>query len=481
MISMKASEIANMAGGRIISGNVSVEIGEVFIDSRDVTPGSGFVALTGETTDGHRFIQGAYEKGASLIMISDLGMAKEFGKDALDDENCAIILVEDTLLALQTLSEAYLEQMGMRCIAVTGSVGKTTTRDMLYAAVNTTFKSGTNKKNYNSETGLPLTLLSFEPNMDVGVLEMGMDALGQIERLAEIAKPEAAIITNIGISHISRLGSRENIMKAKMEITRGFLSENTLIINNDDDMLSELKDKDLPYRLIRVGMDPSKEPDYLVKDVKDLGINGTEFKLATNDWEEEIKLPIPGEHNALDAGLAVAGAILMGVDRKKAISGIMSMKTTGSRMKVSYTSMGDGEEGITIIDDAYNAAPASMKSALKMLSNTEGNRRIAILGGINELGDLSETEHRNIGKYSAGCQLDMLITIGEMAEWIEEGAKEEASTNKPLFKHFDTKEELYPLIKTMIKPGDIILIKASRSFELDKLAGRIPELLTCDK
>ena len=148
MISMKASEIANMAGGRIISGDIGVQIREVFIDSRDVTKGSGFVALIGETTDGHRFIQNAYENGASVILISDLEMAKEHGRDALDDERCAVILVEDTLMALQNLSEEYLNQMKMRCIAVTGSVGKTTTRDMLYAAVSTTFPSGTNKKNY---------------------------------------------------------------------------------------------------------------------------------------------------------------------------------------------------------------------------------------------------------------------------------------------------------------------------------------------
>ena len=477
MIPMKASEIANMAGGRIISGDTSAQIDEIFIDSRDVTQGSGFVALIGEMTDGHRFIQNAYEKGASVILISDLEMTKEHGRDALDDDRCAVILVEDTLMALQNLSEEYLNQMKMRCIAVTGSVGKTTTRDMLYAAVNTTFKSGTNKKNYNSETGLPLTLLSFNPEMEIGVLEMGMDAPGQIERLVEIAKPEAAIITNIGISHISRLGSRENIMKAKMEVTKGFSQENTLIINGDDDMLSTLKTDALPYKLISVGTDASKEPDYLINDVKDLGINGIEFRLSSGDWEETIKLPIPGEHNAVDAGLAIAGAVLMGVEYKDAISGLMSMKTTGSRMKVTYVPIGNEEEGITIIDDAYNAAPASMKSALKMLSNTEGKRRIAILGGINELGELSEAEHKNVGKYSAECNLDMLITVGEMAKWIEEGANEGPSQNKPLFRHFDTKEELAPLLKTIIMPGDIILLKASRSFDLDKLAGMIPELL----
>ena len=476
MIPMKASEIANMVNGRILAGDENAVVEEFIINSREVKPGTGFVALKGEVTDGHRFIPNAYEGGASLIMVSDVEQTEEYAKDILAEGNCCFVCVDDTLWALQELSGKYLEKMNMRSIAVTGSVGKTTTRDMLYAAVSAAYRTGTNKKNYNSETGLPLTLLSFSTDMEIGVLEMGMDAPGQIERLVEISNPEAAIITNIGISHISRLGSRENIMKAKMEVTSGFDAQNTLIVNSDDDMLAKLENETLPYKLIKVGTDSTQNPDYLIDEIKDFGIKGISFRLKSRDWSEVIELPVPGEHNGLNAGLAVAGAVLMGVDYKTAIEGLKNMKTTGSRMKVSYIEPGPGEEIITVIDDAYNAAPASMKSALKMLSNTEGKRRIAILGGINELGELSEIQHREVGHYLADCNPDMLITIGEMAKWIEEGAREKGASQNTTFEHFDTKEELYPVIKELLMPGDIVLLKASRSYELDEIERKLNEL-----
>ena len=517
MEKLSAKEISKMAEGTIILGDENYCVTDVVIDSREANPNSMFVALKGEQTDGHRFVKNAYDNGVRLFLISDKDMAMEFGKDVFDEGDSTIILAKDSLFALQNMSGNYLRKMGMRCIAVTGSVGKTTTRDMLFAAMSSKYKTGTNKKNYNSETGLPLTLLSFTKEMEVGVLEMGMDAVGQIERLAEIAEPEAAVITNIGISHIERLGSRENIFRAKMEVTSEFDSNSTLVVNADDDMLVKLEHEPHGYNLIKVGtlekakaLKKSKEDnqvddlDYIVKSIIDRGIDGIEFSICRKEGtlgqpkeSMTVKLSIPGSHNAINCALAIAGAQVMGVSMKEAVGGIKKMKMTGSRLRILTIQLPDQQAlnkesnssdllipavspgtssaqtpaSIRIIDDAYNAAPASVKSALATLSSTVANRRIAMLGGINELGDLSEKEHRSIGEYVADCDIDVLVTIGEMASWIGEEAQKKNPEIKLL--HFEKKECLYPIIKELLRPGDVVLIKASRSFELDKLAEEI--------
>ncbi len=472
---LTAKEISKMTAGEIISGSPDAIAVDVAIDSRLLGKDSVFVALKGEQTDGHRFIKSAYDNGARIFIVSDRDLAYEYGKDVFESGDATVILTDDSLVALQELSGEYLRRMSMRCIAVTGSVGKTTTRDMLFAAISSRFTAGTNKKNYNSETGLPLTLLSFNKSMEVGVLEIGMDAKGQIERLVEITEPEAAIITNIGISHIERLGSRENIFEAKMEVTSKFDSSSTLVVNCDDDMLVKVFERPAPYNVISVGTDEKKNPDYLVSNIVDRGIDGITFSIKKKSGvfglDEEcnaVKLKIPGGHNAMNCALAVAGAAVMGVDMKDAISGICKMKMTGSRLKVLESKE---VEGIRIIDDAYNAAPTSMKSALATLSNTSAKRRVAVLGGVNELGKLSEAEHRGIGEFAGSCDLDLLITIGEMAAWIGEEAARKSPETKCL--HFDRKECIYPLIKEIFKPGDVVLIKASRGYELDKLAEMI--------
>lgn len=473
MIKTKTGEIAKIIGGKIIRGEGRRTVTNVVIDSRETKEQSMFVALKGEFTDGHRFLQSACEQGATCLLISDEEAAKEYGHDIMRNSSVDVILVEDALFALQELSSHYLMEMDMECIAVTGSVGKTTTRDMLYAAIKTKYITGTNQKNYNSETGLPLTLLSFTPDMEKGVLEMGMDAPGQLARLVEIAPPRAAVITNIGISHIERLGSRKEIFKAKMEIASDFDGENTLVINGDDDMLNLLSDDVLPYEVIRVGT--GKNCDYVVKNIEDRGVDGVAFELLYpagegNKQSLHVDLPVPGAHNALNSALAVAGAAVMGVGVDDAISGILNMEMTGSRMKVMEA------DGIKVVDDAYNAAPSSMKSALDMLVHTPGNRRIALLGGINELGALSEEEHRGVGKHIAGLPIDIVITIGDMAGWIEDTAKKECKKqgrDDIIFIHVALKEELYGKIDELFRPGDVVLVKASRSYELEILANEI--------
>ncbi len=477
MEKIKVSEIIKDTGGELILGEEHRLVTDVAIDSRAAAKDGLFVALKGEETDGHRFLENAYMNGARTFLISDTETAQEYGKDVFDAEDVSIVLVEDTLKALQDFSGEYLRKMNMSCIAVTGSVGKTTTRDMLFAAVSSKYRAGTNKKNYNSETGLPLTLLSFSRDMEIGVLEMGMDGPGQIARLVEISEPEAAIITNIGISHIEKLGSRENILKAKLEVASEFDSGSTLIINADDELLYDYCKGFLPYNIVRVGQDEKEDLDYRITDIRDLGIDGIDFTLTKKNGDRvKIKLDIPGGHNAINCALAIAGSEVMGLSMKEAISGIHKMKMTGSRLRVIEKTIpshngGECDAPLRIIDDSYNAAPSSMKSALSTLSNTIAKRKIAVLGGINELGELSETEHKSIGEFTADLDIDIMITIGEMASWI--GQEAEKKTPNRRYMHFDTKENIYPIINELFKSGDVVLIKASRGYELDKLVEEI--------
>lgn len=463
MIGYTGKKIAELSGGKLVSGPGTFKAREAEIDSRLIKDEMMFVALKGTTTDGHRFIQDAYKNGARVFMISDLEMTKEYAGDLLEKGCCDFILVEKDLEDFQDFAGKYFRGLSIDSIVVTGSVGKTTVRDMLTSALSSKYKVGTNKKNYNSPTGLPMTLLTFEPDMDMGVLEMGMIDMGQISRMAELANPKAAIITNIGISHVERLGSRENIFKAKMEVAENFDEDSTLVINGDDDMLKTLKDEEVPYKIVRVGREEGN--DFVVFEEKNLGFDGSRFSLKTPEETIKVELGIPGLHNTVNCALAVAGAWVMGLDPSDAIKGIKNTAMTGSRLKETDVS------GIRVVDDAYNAAPVSMKGILSILEGTEAKRRIAILGGINELGDLSREEHIGVGKFAAGCNIDMLITVGSVAEDIAKGAKEAGADFD--IKTFETKEEIYPLIPKLFKEGDAIIVKASRSYELDQLADEI--------
>lgn len=461
MRELKAFEIESAIGGHILKGDpLTCAIG-VSIDSRKTSAGDIFFALSGENTDGHRFLENACENGASILVISDK-------TDKYTAFDATYILVDDTLAALQNLSKWYIKDFAMKKVAVTGSVGKTTTRDMLYSILSQAYRTGTNYGNYNSETGLPLTLLSFDAEMRAAVLEMGMDGPGQIRCLAEIAEPDIAVITNIGISHIERLGSRENIFKAKMEVAENFGSANTLVVNADDDLLSKLDGDKLPYRLIKAGT--SEGSDARAFDIRELGEEGLKFCLEYGGEVMEIALPVPGTHNAVNAAIAAAAAIEAGADKKDVIAGLASLSMTGGRLKIHKN------QRITVIDDTYNAAPESVKSALKTLASFDGRRKVAILGGMNELGYMSETAHKDVGIFAAESGTDVIITIGEKGKMIAEGALSTAKELSGKVMTFDAKEALEGELERIIKDGDTVLVKASRTIGLETVVEAICRL-----
>ena len=461
MEKLNVMEILNPMAGKLIQGKGETLVQGVSIDSRRIDEGDLFFAIVGPNHNAHKFLQGAYDNGCRAVVISQREAAEDLPRD------CCIILVEDTLVALQELAKWYVGRMDMRKIAVTGSVGKTTTRDMIFACLSRKYNTGTCRHNFNNQVGLPLAMLELRDNMQVAVLEMAMEEPNHIRRLAELVKPDVAVITNIGISHIEKLGSRENIFKEKMEVVHFFGEENVLVINGDDDMLATLNPEEVSYRIVKAGS--NEAADFSASDVEDLGASGVRFNLNCNQGCFPIRLSVPGAHNAVNATMAAAACSVMGVAIEDIIAGLGQVEMTDNRLKLSTV----GE--ICIINDTYNAAPESMKSALVTLTKSEGKRKIAILGAMNELGDMSKEAHLEVGRFAARQGVDMLITIGEQGALITEGASEVGGVGT--LKHFDTKEKLMEEIKSIFQPGDVVMLKASRTVELEKVAEKMEEEL----
>ena len=455
-------EICRATGGSLLCGSGEDRIQGIATDSRKAKAGDLFFALKGEVTDGHLYLSGALQNGCRALVISDPARVPADVPSAYA-EKPDIILVQDTTRALQDLAAYYLESLPLRHrIAVTGSVGKTSTRDMLYYAVKTKYKTARSVKNFNNGFGLPLSILEFAPDTEVAVLEMGMDDFGEIERLADLVRPDIALITNIGISHIEKLGSREGILKAKMEVTTYFRPENTLIVNADCDLLDP-EHTEGNYRLIRVGTKP--QDDYVFSGIRDFGDQGIKYRLRCKDKTYEIELPLPGAHNACNASLVIAAAELLGIRPEEAAAGMQEAQLTGNRLKIRQAN------GIKVIDDSYNACPASVKSAIQTLTATQGKRKIAILGDMLELGPESRREHREVGAFAGQKGIDLLIAVGRDAAGYAEGAKDYLDAAK--IQYFPEKKDFLPTLQDAVHPGDVVLVKASRSMELEEIADRI--------
>ena len=457
-------EIIKAVGGTLVSGEKENIVYRVCTDSRKAEPGDLFFPLKGENNDGHDFLGQVLEAGCRTIVVSD---ESKIPKQAFASQpgDADIIVVDDTTAALQALASYYLDCLPLKKkIAVTGSVGKTSTRDMLYYAASTSFKTGRNPKNFNNYFGLPLSIMDFEPDTEVAVLEMGMASAGEIETLARIARPDIAVITNIGVSHIENLGSREGILKAKLEVTCCFDENSVLIINADNDMLT-LENVKGSYRVITVGT--GENCDYRINDVCDFGDKGIEYTLCHEGKDYRIKLPVPGAHNAINASLAVAAAGLMGISPETAIKGFEQAELTEKRLNIKK------QGRIKVIDDTYNACPESMKSALNTLMSTEveeGGRRVAVLGDMFELGKESPAAHLEVGRYAVEKKPDLLIAVGKDAEYIAQGA-EPLGDGHVL--RYETREDLEKEVHEIIRPGDTVLVKASRSMEMEKTVKEI--------
>lgn len=451
-------QILAATGGALVFGDEDNFISGIKHDSREVKPGDMFVAIAGNNQDGHKYIPQVAAAGASAVLVSH---TDGWPEQLPEGTELNIILVGDTIQAMGDLARWYISDLGIKRVAVTGSVGKTSTRDMIYFVLSEKYNCGRNLKNYNNNVGLPISIFQFDENTQAAVLEMGMDAFGEIEYLSGIVKPDIGVITNIGVAHMEKLGSRQGIFKAKMEITENIspAEEGGILVFAQDDEFLTKKRTAGDYGQVSVGYE--NDADYTISDVDDFGVEGIEFTVDHCGEKTRVRLPLPGVHNAINGALAIAVGGLLGVDVETAARGLAGASLTGSRLKKI-----EGRS-VTIIDDTYNANPDSMKSAIDVLAGSRAERKVAILGDMFELGDNTENQHREVGEHAKAAGLDMVIAIGNLAANIAEGAQGV---------YFEKKEDFLAEIDKYINSRDMILVKASRGMKMEEIVERLKDL-----
>ena len=450
---LKIKEILKICNGSLICGNENVCIESYSKDTRTIKKGDCYVGIKGENFDGNKFWQDALAKGAAACILDS------FEGHLDDDFETPIILVEDTVVALQKLAAYLRSKINIPVIAVTGSVGKTSTKDLIAAVLSQKYKVLKSPGNLNGQIGLPLNILSYHDE-DVMVLEMGMNDFGQIKTLSKIARPTISIITNIGTAHIGILGSRENILKAKLEILEGMEKDSPLIINNDDDLLNKLK----LDNLIKCGI--TKEADYKAKNIL-VEPNKTVYDVVYKDKKINITLPLMGEIFAMNSLFAIATGDILGLTIKQIKEGLENFNSSLAHFNIINL-----KNKITIIDDTYNSNFEALKNALQVLLKYPGKRHIAVLGDILEMNQFAKEIHEKIGNLDEIKKLDALFLAGENVKYIEEKAKNKGNLKNNLF-YFSKKEDLQETLKSYLTDGDVVLIKASNGMKFSDVTNYI--------
>ena len=426
----------------------------VCTDSRKLTPGCLFLPWVGERFDGHDFMDAALEAGAAGCLCART--PESLRKDKF------YIQVADTRLALRALASAYRDQFSLPVIQVTGSVGKTTTKEMIAAVLGAKRRVWKTPENYNNDVGTPLTLLGLEKEHEAAVIETGMNHFGEIEYLTAMVKPDVAVISNIGDAHIEHLGSREGILKAKCEIFEHLKPEGLAILNGDDPLLAALA---VPFRTVRCGK--SEHCQARITEISDHGVEGIRCTIVTEKERYELSIPAPGEHMAYAAAIAVAAGEALGLDREEIARGAAAYVPTGSRMRVVRL-----PERRMLLDDCYNANPQSVAAALEILARTECDKRIAVLGDMGELGAIGNRAHYNMGALAAMLGVDLVFAIGsgELAGKIADGVALSGGS----VQYFPTKEEALPELRRQLEPGGtVMLIKASHAMKFGWLVEQL--------
>ncbi|MDO3409209.1 UDP-N-acetylmuramoyl-tripeptide--D-alanyl-D-alanine ligase [Saccharibacillus sp. CPCC 101409] len=448
--------VAEMCGGRLLDPACADNpIRGVSRDSRSLEPDCLFVPLGGANVDGHAFVAGALQGGAGASFWQK-------GREGAPDG--PIVEVDDVLEALQTLASAYLRETGAKVVGITGSNGKTTTKDMVFSLLETRFRVHKTQGNFNNHLGLPLTLLGMPENSEIVVLEMGMSGLGEIELLAKIAPPDVAIVTNIGESHLLTLGSRENIARAKLEIAAGAKPGGLLIYNGDEPLihavLGELEPT-LPQglRTFTFGLDAGSD-DYPTGMMQAEG--GMTFT-AFREGETTFTLPVLGSHNVTNALAAMAAARELGVGAEEMHAGLIAMRLTGMRIERLT-----GASGLTILNDAYNSSPTSARAAIDVLAGMKGyDSKTLVLGDMLELGEREIEYHREVGRYAGLAGIDAVYAYGPLSAAAAEGARE--TLPEHAVRTFTDKQAMIRELSGSLGPSDAVLVKASRGMKLEEV------------
>ncbi len=456
MKNMTLENIAKAVHGKLFleNGQEEKEITGVTIDSREVKNGGLFIATVGERVDGHDFI-------ADTIRAGVLGIVCE----KIPTEKCSYILVKDSLKALLLMAAYYREQLDVKVIGITGSVGKTTTKEFIAAVLSKRYRVCKTKGNQNNVVGLPLTILRIEEQDEIAVLEMGINQVGEMTKMAKTAVPDICVMTNIGQCHLELLGSLEGVLKEKSEMLSHMKMDGTLVSNGDDQLLLTIQ---TPKAKKQIHFGMLKENDVYATNINDQGLKGTTCTVVTKENTFDISIPLPGQHMIYNALAAVAVGELLSLTTQEISDGIKGIAAVGGRSNIIHTMK------YTIIDDCYNANPVSMMVAIDMLSAVN-TRKVAILGDMGELGTEEKKLHQAVGAYAGGKGLDVIICIGAFASDILEGVKS-TMTNQTKIYEYPNKDLAMEAIITLLENKDTILVKASHAGKFAEIVSELEKV-----
>ena len=451
---MTVTEIAAAVHGVWKNPRAEVPVvSAVSTDSRKQSPGSLFIPWVGEKFDGHDFIDAALEGGAAGCLCARL--PEKLRSDKF------YIQVDDTRLALKALASAYRDKFQIPFVQITGSVGKTTTKEMIAAVLGAKYRCLKTPENFNNDIGTPLTLLGLGPEHQAAVIETGMNHFGEIRYLGEMVRPDVAVISNIGDAHIEYLGSREGILKAKCEIFENLKEGGLAVLNGDDALLDTVQG---PFRTVRCGQ--SEHCQARIEEIADHGVEGITCTVVTEKDRYALTIPAPGAYMAYSASIAVAVGEELGLGHDEIVRGVAAYEPAGSRMRIVRL-----PEGRILLDDCYNANPQSVTAALEVLAKTECDRKVAVLGDMGELGALTDQAHYNMGALASMLGIDFVVAIGEKAAKIADGASQSGGS----VLHFATKEEAIPALKEQLGPNTAMLVKASHAMHFGALVDQLRE------
>ena len=468
MKNLTLENLTKVCGG-VYSGpsdKLEQEVSSITTDSRKAEAGTLFVPIVGERVDAHKFIPQVMEAGALATLSERI----------LENADFPYIKVESSLQAVKDIAEFYLQQLQIPVVGITGSVGKTSTKEVIASVLKEKYRTLKTQGNFNNELGLPLTVFRLRDEDEIAVLEMGISDFGEMTRLAKIARPDTCVITNIGLCHLENLLTRDGILKAKTESFEHLTPEGTAVLNGDDDKLCEKKmvngkpavfygiGKEAKLAKTEQGEKYLAEKEVYATDVEPVGLDGTKAVIHIGAESFAVTIPIAGEHNVYNAlaAVCVAGKLGLSVDEMK--RGIESVKTIGGRSNLIH------KGGMTIIDDCYNANPVSMKASIDVLAAAPG-RKIAVLGDMGELGENEQELHAMVGEHFEGKGIDALFAAGALSENLAQAVRK--CSKETEVHYFKTKDELMEELLPYVKSGDTVLVKASHFMGFPEVVGQL--------
>ena len=461
---LSCADAATASGGELVSTTIGRCFSNVCTDSREADSQSLFVAIAGERVDGHSFIGSVVKNGCRAVLCERI-------PDECASLDCDFIVVSDSVKAIGDIASFYCKNFEVKTVAVTGSVGKTTTKEFVSAVLSRKFKNYKTEGNHNSVIGLPMSLFEISGESESAVLEMGMSGFGEIGHMSRVSEPSVALVTNIGTSHMEMLGSRENICRAKMEILEGLRDGGTLVLNGDEPLLTEYDCG--AVKPIFVGIN-NRNADLRALNVRCEATKTTFDLIADGKVIPNVELPVMGNHYVYAALFAFAAGRLLGMDDEEIRAGLLDFKNVGMRQNIYEL------EGLTVIEDCYNASPESMRSGIDVLSQLakqKGGRMVAVLGDMLELGEKSPELHRSVGSYLASKGGRALFTFGERASEIAAAAVKGGLAQESVYvnRDKDRPDITGEMLLHGLKEGDVVLFKASRSMALERIIAYLRE------